>query len=71
MPGDSVPLQAAPSTLEMSALSQRLEDHVQHIAGTIGERSAMQPIKLSQTADYIQQQFESLGYIPTSRSFGN
>ncbi len=71
MPGESVPAQPAPFTGELSALSQRLQQHVNHISGTIGERSAEQSIKLAQTADYIQQQFELMGYIPTSRTFGD
>lgn len=71
MPGESAPAQQAPLTGELAALSRRLEDHVDHISGTIGERSAEQSLKLAQTADYIQQQFELLGYIPTSRTFGD
>lgn len=70
MPGTSVSAELPPLTPEQTALKQRLQQHVYHISETIGERSAGQSRKLDQTADYIQQQLESYGYIPTSRSFG-
>lgn len=70
MPGDALQKNLSPISLEQSSLSKRLESHVYHISETIGERSAGQPIKLNETADYIQQQFESFGYIPTNRVFG-
>ena len=71
MPGESVQGELPQFTTELSALSSRLEDHVYHLSETIGERSAGQPIKLNVTADYIQQQFESFGYIPMNRIFGD
>lgn len=70
MPGSSVTGELPPLTVELSALSERLEDHVYHLSGRIGERSAGQAVKLNETADYIQGQLESYGYIPTSRVFG-
>jgi Zn-dependent M28 family amino/carboxypeptidase len=71
MPGESLQRTLSPISIEQSSLSKRLESHVYHLSETIGERSAGQPIKLNETADYIQQQFESFGYIPTNRVFGD
>lgn len=70
MPGDSVPAEGLPVSNDLAALELRLQDHVHHLSVIIGERSAGQSLKLAQTADYIQQQLESFGYIPTSRTFG-
>lgn len=70
MPGNPVPSVQQPMTSEQTVLKKRLQDHVHQIASVIGERSAAQTVKLEQTADYIQQQLESYGYIPTSRTFG-
>lgn len=71
MPGVAVPSTKPPLTTDQEALKQRLRQHVYHISATVGERSAGQSVKLGQTADYIQQQLESYGYIPTSRVFGD
>lgn len=70
MPGESLTDDLPPITPEISALSQRLQGHVQHLSEQIGERSAGQRIKLDETADYIEQEFEKLGYIPVNRTFG-
>jgi Zn-dependent M28 family amino/carboxypeptidase len=71
MPGESLKNNLPPLSEDLSRLSERLESHVFHLSETIGERSAGQPIRLNETADYIEQQFESFGYIPTSRVFGD
>jgi Zn-dependent M28 family amino/carboxypeptidase len=70
MPGESLQDQLPPLSSELSILSKRLESHVYHISETIGDRSTGQPLKLNETADYIQEQLELFGYIPTNRVFG-
>jgi Zn-dependent M28 family amino/carboxypeptidase len=70
MPGQTVTGDLPPLSPELSALGQRLQEHVFYLSDEIGERSAGQRIKLDQSADYIQQQFESFGYIPVNRTFG-
>ncbi len=70
MPGEGNPDKMSPVTPELTELAQGLHDHVNQLSSAIGERSSGQPIKLAQTADYIQQHFEQLGYIPTVRIFG-
>ena len=69
MPGVTV-AEPAPMTPELSALSRRLRGHVYHLSARIGERSAGQAIKLNETADYIQKELESYGYVPANRVFG-
>ncbi len=71
MPGTSVPFPTTPLSPEHNALRSRLQAHVRHLSVTIGERSAGQSVKLAETADYIRQQLQSSGYIPTVRTFGD
>jgi hypothetical protein len=71
MPGENVPIALSPSDNELSALEKRLREHVSFLAEDIGERSPAIPDNLDKAADYIQTQFESLGYLPTNRVFGN
>ena len=47
-------------------VSARLRGHVEHIAGTIGDRSWRSPDRLAQTVAYIEQQLGSAGY-PVNR----
>lgn len=70
MPGTTVTGKLPPMTPELEALRNRLQDHVYHLSGRIGERSAGQAIKLDQAAEYIQDELESYGYIPANRVFG-
>jgi Zn-dependent M28 family amino/carboxypeptidase len=70
MPGESLDSELPALNPELSSLSERLEEHVYHLSVNIGERSAGLPKKLNETADYVQEQFESFGYIPTNRVFG-
>ena len=71
MPGETVNSELPVLSPALSELSQRLESHVIHLSVNIGDRSTGQPTKLNETADYIQNQFELLGYIPTNRVFGD
>lgn len=43
-------------------LRDRLEAHVMHLAGTIGERNAWTPSALQSASDYIRTQFSATGY---------
>ena len=70
MPGESIQREMPQYSNELAELSQRLEKHVYYLSEEIGDRSTGQNIKLDDAADYIQQQLESYGYIPTSRVFG-
>lgn len=47
-------------------LRDRLRDHVRELSVQIGERNAHKPEKLEQAAAYIEQQFDSFGYVPKS-----
>jgi len=71
MPGQTLQGALPPLTEEMSLSRQLLERHVYHLSVNIGERSASQKGRLDQAADYIQIQFESFGYVPVNRVFGD
>lgn len=66
MPGKSYtgPLPAMTPGLEK--LRDRLREHVKFLAGDIGERNQGKLGKLQQAADYIEQQFAALKYVPQS-----
>jgi len=71
MPGENVPTTLSPSDNELIELEMRLRNRVSFLAGDIGERTPANPDNLDKAADYIQTEFESLGYLPTNRVFGN
>ncbi|MEX2352795.1 MAG: M20/M25/M40 family metallo-hydrolase [Gammaproteobacteria bacterium] len=72
MPGQTLSADRLPPPAPgLQELEKRLEQHVYVLSEEIGERSGSQGIKLNQAADYIQGQFESFGYIPVSRGFGD
>lgn len=66
MPGESY----AGSLSELSPvqrdLHDRLNEHVKVLAGEIGERNAGKRQALEDAADYIDQQFRSMEYVPRS-----
>ncbi len=70
MPGDTYSADLTPLDAETSLLAERLAAHVQVLAGEIGERNAGNLSKLNQAADYIEEQFKLLGYVPASQSYG-
>lgn len=46
----------------MQQLQKRLPAHVEKLAGEIGERNVFHPARLAEAADYIEQQWQALGY---------
>lgn len=69
MPGISFSGELPPLTTEQAQIRDALGKHVYSLAGEIGERSGSQMSKLNETADYIEAQFSSYGYIPVNRTF--
>ena len=49
--------------------AKRLETHVRMLAETIGERNVWHPRALHDAADYIDQQWQTLGYEVTRQSY--
>jgi len=47
-------------------LTERLRDHVRVLADVIGERNAWKPEKLQQAAQYIEDSFTALQFVPKS-----
>jgi Zn-dependent M28 family amino/carboxypeptidase len=47
----------------------RLRDHVEVLAGTIGERNVWKYPALRRAADYIEQQFGASGYVATRQTY--
>ncbi len=70
MPGETLTGELPHLTEQLELSSRLLERHVYHLSVNIGERSAAQKGRLNQAADYIQMQFEMLGYVPVNRVFG-
>src|SRR6185369_15890354 len=62
MPGNSHKGPLPPLTTDESALADRLEGHVEMLAGSIGERNIVCYAALQQAAAYIASRFEELGY---------
>jgi Zn-dependent M28 family amino/carboxypeptidase len=48
--------------LGMQQLQDRLQAHVEKLAGEIGERNVFRPAQLAAAADYIEQHWQALGY---------
>ncbi len=58
----STPAAMISVALDVDAIQARLQMHVQHLAGTIGERNVFHPAALEDAAAYITQIWESQGY---------
>jgi hypothetical protein len=58
-----------PLTERERTIRDRLRDHVQTLAGTIGERNLHRWPALAAAADYIEGAFGAAGYSPTSERF--
>ena len=69
MPGQSYSGALPPLTNEQLALQDRLQGHVQVLAGEIGERHKYLRSKLDQAADYITREFESMDLVPAPQVF--
>jgi hypothetical protein len=68
MPGTSYS-GGLPQVDSPTALAGRLNDHVQTLAGEIGERNVFHPHELSRAADYVEAQLELAGYSVDRFSF--
>ena len=69
MPGHGHTAALPPLDAGTSSLARRLKGHVQVLARDIGERNASNLHKLNQAADYIEQQFVDMGYVPASQVY--
>ena len=69
MPGQSHAGALPPLTTQQQGLGDRLREHVQVLAGEIGERHKYQRKKLDQAADYITRQFEAIDLVPAPQLF--
>ncbi len=64
MPGQSADGDLPRLTSSQQQLRERLQQHVEHLAGTIGERNADVPGSLAATLDYLEARFEQMGLAP-------
>lgn len=64
MPGSTYRGEPPPLNEAQQKLRERLQGHVEYLAGTIGERNTEQPGSLTRSAAYIQSQFQDMGLIP-------
>ena len=69
MPGTSLLGALPPLTAQQQILRDRLQSHVQVLAGEIGERHKYQRNQMDQAADYITRQFESMDLVPGPQLF--
>lgn len=63
-PGRSFKGLLPPQTDDETELASRLRDHVEMLAGTIGERNIWHPDQLLAAAEYIEQTFRDYGQEP-------
>ena len=69
MPGTSHTGPLPPITQQQLELAANLQQHVTHLASTIGERNTRHPNNLNAAADYIQQHLTNLGYNPQRQTY--
>lgn len=70
MPGESFRGELSPLDTAGQELRLRLDAHVQLLSGEIGERNHTLLKNLHQAADYVEQQFTAMGFVPSSHVFG-
>lgn len=70
MPGESWQGELAPLDPEQLALRDRLQRHVEVLAGEIGTRTARNRPALEAAGDYIEKEFREMGYVPATETFG-
>ena len=69
MPGDSYVGALPPLTAEETVLRDRLERHVEVLAGEIGERNVWRYEALEAASGYIEDSFVELGYTVAAQSY--
>jgi Zn-dependent M28 family amino/carboxypeptidase len=69
MPGRSFHGSLPPLSADEDASRARLEAHVTHLAGTIGERNYRRPVALDAAATYVETTLEQLGYGVVAQPF--
>ena len=55
--------------IQQHTTSDRLRTTIEHLSQTIGERNLTEPKKLTETVEYVQSLFESMGYKINRQSF--
>lgn len=70
MPGDSYSGELPAMSPQLQGLSDNLRAHVRVLSKDIGERNYTKMEKLNQAADYIEEQFERSGYVPSAQIYG-
>lgn len=69
MPGRSYSSALPPLSAEETQISSNLKQHVNYLAGTIGERNMIAYQPLLQAAQYIEGKFKALGYEVKSQEY--
>ncbi len=69
MPGSSYGGEPPALAAEQQQLREHLQDHVRHLAGSIGERNTEQAGSLAAAANYIHDQFQAMGLVPRWREY--
>ena len=70
MPGRTIQGELPPLSGEEEKLRDRLERHVYVLSEEIGERNSENMPALQRASDYIADQFQSFGYVPAIKEFG-
>jgi len=71
MPGESFSGSLPGMDASMQNLSKRLDEHVRILAEEIGERNFHNRDALEKAADYIEEQFNSIHYVPKNQMVNN
>lgn len=71
MPGRSYSGALPPLTSEQADLQHALQQHVEQIAGRIGEHNVKHPEQLEATARYIESTLSASGYRPQRQTFNS
>ncbi len=69
MPGRSFSGPLPPLTADETEVARRLKDHVQVLAGEIGERNCWHYEQLERAAQYVEQVFKQLGRAPARQEY--
>ena len=69
MPGRSFSGALLPLSAEESQIKANLNQHVNYLAGAIGERNVIAYEPLQKTAQYIEDDFKKLGYTVQSQEY--